>query len=86
MPNLRELESLVDLQNVYPSVSPAFNTACETSCAVLTCSCTRSDLYWSSSTYADNPVGAWSVYCNAGLANVDSKTKPHSVRAVRGGA
>src|SRR5262249_51845535 len=42
IPNLRELESIVNLANFSPAVSSTFNTGCAAACTVLTCSCTSS--------------------------------------------
>src|SRR5207244_11210691 len=44
VPNVKEL------QNIVPAVSPAFNNNCTSGCTVLTCSCTASSGYWSSTT------------------------------------
>src|SRR5919197_1060292 len=38
LPNVKELESIVNYQNVAPFVSPAFNNNCTPGCTVLTCS------------------------------------------------
>jgi hypothetical protein len=46
---------------------------------------TASSLYWSSSTYADNPFDAWRVYFSNGYVFFDNKGYGRSVRAVRGG-
>ena len=52
IPNLNELESIVNYQKPYPpAVDAAFNTGCAASCTGATCSCTASDDYWSSTTY-----------------------------------
>jgi len=85
VPNLTELESIRNLQNYNPAVSPAFNTGCVASCTVTTCSCTQSFFYWSSSSYAYSPQYAWYVYFGVGYDNATSKTFTYDVRAVRGG-
>ncbi len=65
-------------------MSPAFNTGCAPACTVLTCSCTVSSYYWSSSTYAFNPTLAWVVSFSDGnvVANgkSDSSYRPSSAR------
>jgi hypothetical protein len=38
VPNVKELESIANYQNVNPAVSPAFNDNCTPRCTVLTCS------------------------------------------------
>ncbi|MEB2283571.1 MAG: hypothetical protein B6D46_14985 [Polyangiaceae bacterium UTPRO1] len=87
VPNVKELQSIVNYENSNPAVSPAFNTDCTASCTVLTCSCTMSGLHWSSSTLAPTPASAWYVFFNDGGvgAIVYSKTNYGFVRAVRGG-
>lgn len=86
VPNLKELENIVNLQTFNPAISPAFNTGCVPPCSVLTCSCTfPSSFYWSSSSAAFNGFYAWNVGFNDGNVNFDGKTQPRFVRAVRGG-
>ena len=86
VPNRSELESLVNLGALSPAVSPAFNTGCAPACTVLTCSCTQTFRYWSSSTYQDAPQGAWYVVFYDGDVGLDGKTDTRFVRAVRGGS
>lgn len=85
LPNRRELESIVNLQYYYPSVSPAFHSACSAGCSAATCSCTVAASYWTSSTYAGLPQDGWVVYF-FGAVSTTAKTNPNYVRAVRGGA
>ncbi len=86
LPNRFELESLLDLENEYPAVNPAFNTSCWGGCTVTTCSCTQSDYYWSSTTSKTYPDLAWSVSLGGGYLGVLSKSNSTYVRAVRGGS
>jgi len=86
LPNRSELESLVNLGAVFPAVFPAFNTGCAPACTVLTCSCTVSSSYWSSSTYQGIPSSAWFVFFNDGFVSASSKASSFLVRAVRGGS
>ena len=86
VPNRKELESILNLQNVHPSVSPVFNSGCAPGCTVLTCSCTLSSLYWSSSTYAGTPQLAWGGNFSDGYVFTDLKGNGYYVRAVRGGS
>jgi len=85
LPNRRELESIVTLQDSQPSVSPAFNMDCVAGCTVTTCSCTQSASYWSSSTFGFNPFRAWTVIFSFGDFSAPNKTFNNHVRAVRGG-
>jgi hypothetical protein len=88
VPNVKELESIVNFEHFYPSpsVSPAFNNGCAPGCTVLTCSCTVVHDYWSSNTYANTPQLAWVVYFGGGNVNANFKSDPFYVRAVRGGS
>ena len=83
LPNVKELQSIVNYENVSPSVSPAFNTACAATCTVLTCSCTAASYYWSSSTLAVVPSVAWVV--NFGNGNVNADDKSSTLRPRRAG-
>jgi hypothetical protein len=85
LPNVKELQSIVNYEHVNPAVSPAFNNSCAASCTVLTCSCTVAYNYWSSSSYAYNPPTAWYVNFFVGNVNDDFKNFSAYVRAVRGG-
>src|SRR5262249_7362716 len=88
IPNIRELQSLVNYESVpssVPTVDGAFNTNCRVGCTLLTCSCTRSDLYWSSTTARGAPDFAWYVsFLNDEVLN-RYKDFHEYVRAVRGG-
>jgi hypothetical protein len=90
VPNVKELQSIVNYGNVNPSVSPAFNTACAPGCTVTACSCTVFNMfnnnYWSSSTYAGIPANAWFVYFGNGYVDGGLKAGSNFVRAVRGGS
>jgi len=92
LPNRRELDSIVNLENVSPAVSPAFNTNCGTSsngnvgCTVTTCSCSVMSTYWTSSTHAFSKNLAWSINFNDGGDYWDPKSFDRFVRAVRGGS
>jgi len=86
LPNQFELLSLLDLGAITPAVSPPFDTACSPGCDVLTCSCTVSDYYWSSTTYQDGSALAWYVDFSNGYAGAESKASLLRVRAVRGGS
>jgi hypothetical protein len=83
LPNVKELQSIVNYQNVFPAVSSEFNDCSNGSCT------SSVSYYWSSSSYANSPSYAWIVYFYDG--NVDANFKSVSgdsyyVRAVRGGS
>lgn len=81
LPNVNELQSLVDYGQVNPSVNPIFKTGNDLSGD----SWTVSFAYWSSTASQSLPNLAWSVSFFAGVVDVASKTTGLSVRAVRGG-
>ena len=85
LPNVKELQSIVNYQNFNPMVSPAFNTACAASSTVTSGSCTAASGYWTSSSYVGLPAFAFDVFFNVGFVNANFKDDNHSVRAVRGG-
>ncbi|SRR6266480_916450 len=84
LPNVKELQSILNLENFGPAVSSEFNTGCVAGCTA--CSCTASSIYWSSSTTSANPVFAWFVEFSAAGADRDGKIQANRVRAVRGGS
>ncbi|MBI5504083.1 MAG: DUF1566 domain-containing protein [Deltaproteobacteria bacterium] len=86
VPNVFELESLRNMGAFNPSTYAAFNTGCVTTCTVLTCSCTRSLYYWSSSTSQEVPARVWYVHFYDGVTSSLSKTSTYGVRAVRAGS
>ena len=92
LPNVKELQSIVNYKNFSPAVSTEFNNGdCTTPtsmCTVLTCSCTAATLYWSSSTFADfpEPELAWRVGFDFGGVDANGKSISVHVRAVRGGS
>jgi len=93
LPNLTELESIRNLQNVSPAVSAAFNSNCgagsggNPGCTVTTCSCTLLASYWSSSSYAGPAAElAWEVRFGDGTVDSEFKDTDSYVRAVRGGS
>jgi hypothetical protein len=93
VPNRRELESLLNLENANPAVSAELNANCGPSssgnpgCTVLTCSCTVPDYYWSSSVYVFSASkDPWIVSFIDGTNSVPGDpTGGLSTRAVRGG-
>ncbi len=84
LPNVKELQSIVNYEKFSPPVSPEFNTGCVANCTVTTCSCTAS-FYWSSGTDAFFPALAWIVNFLGGNVNANDKSGTVRVRAVRGG-
>jgi len=85
LPNVKELQSIVNYETFNPSVSAEFNTGCEANCTVTTCSCTAGSLYWSSTSVAASPASAWVVFFFRGDVSFAGKSNALPVRAVRGG-
>jgi len=70
LPNVKELQSIVNYGTSNPAVSVAFNTNCVAGVNVLDGSCTAASNYWSSSTVAGNPSTAWFVSFLGGSVGV----------------
>jgi hypothetical protein len=71
-PNLRELRTLMNYSGSEPPIDPVFQAIAE--------------MYWTSSTFAANPIHAFTVGFFADEGNThESKVDPFPVRAVRGG-
>ena len=72
LPNIRELKSIVDKTRANPAISPNFTAI-------------ASNYYWSSTTNASVPSGAWVVYFGNGNDAWDDKASSNYVRCVRAG-
>jgi hypothetical protein len=93
VPNRRELESLIDAGRVNPAIDPIFNQDCTPGCSNLTCSCTASEGY-RSSTYVSLDsglgVGAAVRFDDGSVFSAKTEGDPNffggnRVRAVRAG-
>ncbi len=73
LPNINELQSLVDFEKNFPSIDPTFFPGAE------------SYLYWSSTTYAIEAGNGGTVSFKYGNAAYWEKSESSNVRAVRGG-
>jgi hypothetical protein len=73
MPNVKELQSIVDYSTKIPAIASSFPGA------------TAADDYWSSPPLAGYSSSAWVVNFGAGAVEVIAKDFPLRVRAVRGG-
>ncbi len=72
LPNVRELQSIVDYGRFNPSIDPVFGAL--------------SSVYWSSTSYAGNPDVAWVVgFGNGFVYSSGVKGNDYYVRAVRSG-
>lgn len=86
IPNVKELQSIIDYGRFDPAVDLVFNNNCTPGVDVLSGSCTASN-YWSSTTEADSAAHAWNVGFSFGVVRADGKADfiILHVRAVRGG-
>ena len=84
IPNLRELQSIVDYQNSGPATADVFNTGCAPGCSLGACSCTEPAPVWTSTSFRSDPTLAWWVDFSNGFVGNDAKTAVWHVRAVRG--
>ncbi len=73
LPNIKELESIIDDSRYHPAIDTTFFPAA------------LSSYYWSSTTIAGIPVNAWSVYFSSGYVYYYGKYNYYYVRCVRGG-
>jgi hypothetical protein len=71
LPNVRELQSIVDYGRFHPAIDPVFGAL--------------SSFYWSSTSFEDFPVHAWVVCFYDGVVDFGSKDVVFHVRAVRSG-
>jgi hypothetical protein len=84
LPNVKELQSLIDFGFVSPALSNAAGTG---QCTATDCAFAgvQSAVYWSSTTLAGNPVFAWRVFLVDGVTLADGKGFTIRVWPVRGG-
>jgi hypothetical protein len=91
MPNVKELQSIVNFGKLSPALSAEFNDdECAQHCTVETCSCNGTRGYWSSTSHAEDsdnrdPGLAYSVTFANGTTGWHIKNAELNVRAVRGG-
>jgi hypothetical protein len=85
VPNVKELQSIVNYETAIPAVAPAFNNSCTGNCSVLTCSCTgMPTIYWTSTTYVVGPDEVWNMsFINGQISHANKVNNFHHVRAVR---
>lgn len=85
VPNIRELQTLLNYSAYNPATHGVFSLECKPGCAADTCSCTKASIYWTSTTYQQSSSLAWAVQFQTGLVSNSSKITYNYVRAVRGG-
>lgn len=84
LPNVFELQTLVNYGVDTPATYTDFKSACPASCTVTTCSCTAADWYWTSTTYVANSPYKWAINFISGEVNqLGQSGSPSHVRAVR---
>jgi len=95
IPNVKELQSIVDYGRITLAVDPAFNNGLGFNngpffppCSVAECSLTGPGDYWSATSFNINSFNAWVVgffFIEGGSVRFSRKDNAHFVRAVRGG-
>ena len=95
MPNVKEMQSIIDYSQNFPAVSLAFKWMCGDGCSLMGetgCSCTSTGRYWTSTTVIGNPDRAWFVTSSGAIwSGFESSISDYykynemNVRAVRGG-
>lgn len=85
VPNIKELQSLVNYETNAAAVSVALLHDCTFHCTSDTCSCTSASFYWSSTSQQLTPTSAWGVDFGQGFTSRTTKTTKFYVRGVRGG-
>jgi hypothetical protein len=84
VPNIKELNSIINFGVTNPSTYPQLFNNCIPGCTVLTCACQQIASYWSS-TSVNSGASAWVVFFAEGRTIFTLKTGNFAVRAVRGG-
>ena len=74
LPNVKELQSLIDFQNVNPALPTGHLFLV-----------VQSGYYWSATTYAGGPAAAWIVGLGVGGVGAGGKSSTYYVWPVRGG-
>ena len=94
MPNVKEMQSIIDYSQTMPAVSLAFNWMCGEGCSLMGesgCSCTSLGNYWTSTSHVGNPERAWFADREGQIRFIEMigsdvhKYNELRVRAVRGG-
>jgi len=86
VPNVRELQAIINFGPPSPATYGAFDAGCSVGCTVTTCSCTQPYYYWSSTSGELIPSNGWFVNVSNGVAGGSLKTTLYFIRAVRVGA
>jgi hypothetical protein len=84
LPNIREVQSIINFGVVNPSTYSQFFNGCMAGCTVATCSCHTIGSYWTSTTVGTG-ASAWVVFFSEGRTIFTLKSGSFYVRAVRGG-
>ena len=88
LPNVREMQSVVDFDRKRPALAKAFSKKCAAGCDVLGCSCVTATGaaslagVWTSTTNVSVPAEAWQIVHNTGDSTSVAKTATGAVRAV----
>lgn len=88
IPNVKELQSIIDYERFGPAVTPTFHDEQCRGCMNLgapECSCAAPSFHWTATTFADFVAHAYSVGFGSGLIDDAVKSRRLFIRAVRGG-
>ncbi|MGH7789398.1 MAG: DUF1566 domain-containing protein [Candidatus Binatia bacterium] len=86
LPNVNELQSLVNYGAAALTVFPAFDGSCVPGCAVTDCSCTPAVGHWTSTSRQGAGASAWTIdFASGAVAPANKLATLLAVRAVRGG-
>lgn len=88
LPNVKELQSIVDYEKTSPAFAKQFQKKCQPGCSVATCSCTpippagSTGGFWTSTTNRSATSEAWQVVNATGAVASVAKSATGNVRAV----
>jgi hypothetical protein len=86
VPNVKELQSIINYGVASPAVDPVFHHDCEPGCDVIACSCTALEFHWTATSHVLGPTLARLVHFEIGSIVIGAKELGFfAVRAVRGG-
>jgi len=71
LPTIKELKSITDMTKYNPSINTTYFPG------------TKSDTYWTSTTFAGSTANVWLVHFLSGYTPTNAKTGTHYVRCVR---
>jgi hypothetical protein len=83
VPNVRELGSLPDYEYFSMAIPPIFHTGCTPGCNGISCACTKSHIYMTTTVYLPFPEAIWTYNMTDGDHYAQYADESFYVRAVR---